>query len=93
MNGVAPGPIEGTEGMERLKDPSKKSNEGMLDFIPIARLGKPEDIANAVLFLVSDAASYITGQTLVVDGGQVLTAPNFSILYDDYRKIWKTGKL
>ncbi|MBV6492075.1 MAG: 3-oxoacyl-[acyl-carrier-protein] reductase FabG [Turneriella sp.] len=41
----------------------------MLEFIPQKRLGKPEDLAGAALFLASDGASYITGQTLVVDGG------------------------
>ena len=40
--------------------------------IPIGRLGKPDDIAHAMLFLSSDEAKYSTGQTLVVDGGQTL---------------------
>jgi 3-oxoacyl-[acyl-carrier protein] reductase len=40
--------------------------------IPVKRLGKPEDVAHAVLFLVSDEASYITGQVLKVDGGLTL---------------------
>jgi 3-oxoacyl-[acyl-carrier protein] reductase len=40
--------------------------------IPMRRLGTVDDIANAVLFFVSDEAAYITGQTLVIDGGQVL---------------------
>jgi 3-oxoacyl-[acyl-carrier protein] reductase len=45
---------------------------GMLKEIPLGRFGAPEDIGNAVLFLCSEAASYITGQTLVVDGGMTM---------------------
>jgi 3-oxoacyl-[acyl-carrier protein] reductase len=40
--------------------------------IPLARMGEPEDIANAVIFLASDKSSYITGQTIIVDGGWTL---------------------
>ena len=40
--------------------------------IPLGRLGRPEELANAVVFLASEAASYVTGQTWVVDGGQTL---------------------
>ena len=40
--------------------------------IPLERLGQPSDVANAVLFLACDASGYITGQTLVVDGGMVM---------------------
>jgi NAD(P)-dependent dehydrogenase (short-subunit alcohol dehydrogenase family) len=43
--------------------------EAELKSIPLGRVGKPNDIANAVIFLASDAASYITGQTLSVNGG------------------------
>lgn len=88
MNGIAPGPIEGTEGMDRLKDPSSDSTN-FVEFIPLGRAGLREEIASAVLYLVSDAAKYITGHTLVVDGGQVLTTPNFSILYPKYREFWR----
>lgn len=49
----------------------------MIGYLPIKRLGKPEDIANCAVFLCTDAASYITGTTIPVDGGQLLTTPNF----------------
>ena len=48
---------------------SDNIKETMLKDIPLGRVGKPEDIANAVKFLVSDEAAYITGQVLRVDGG------------------------
>ena len=51
---------------------SEKVVEGMLTNIPLNRLGETSDIAKAVVFLVSDDAKYITGQTLHVDGGMVM---------------------
>jgi 3-oxoacyl-[acyl-carrier protein] reductase len=68
VNAVAPGWIE-TAMTAELGDDFK---EQMLPRIPLARLGEPEDVANAVLFLCSDAAAYITGQTLTVDGGLMM---------------------
>jgi 3-oxoacyl-[acyl-carrier protein] reductase len=47
--------------------------------IPFKRLGKPEDVAYAALFFASDEASYITGQTLIVDGGQVLPESSLAL--------------
>jgi 3-oxoacyl-[acyl-carrier protein] reductase len=44
----------------------------ILEAIPLGRLGTPQDVANLVCFLASDAAAYITGQTLTVDGGMVM---------------------
>jgi 3-oxoacyl-[acyl-carrier protein] reductase len=44
----------------------------MQDMVPLGRLGTPRDVANAVLFLASEEASYITGTTILVDGGQTL---------------------
>ena len=70
VNGIAPGPIEDTEGMKRLLMPELK--EKITKKIPLGRFGKIKDIENAALFLTSDAASYINGVTLVVDGGQWL---------------------
>ena len=68
VNCIAPGFIE-TDMTESLKENVKAS---VLNSIPLARFGKPEDIANAVSFLVSEEASYITGVTLNVDGGMFM---------------------
>ena len=70
VNGIAPGPIEDTEGMKRLLVPELKDK--IMKKIPLRRFGRIEDIENAALFLASDAASYVNGVTLVVDGGSWL---------------------
>lgn len=70
VNGIAPGPIEDTEGMKRLLLPELKDK--LVKKIPLQRFGRIADIENAALFLTSDAASYINGVTLVVDGGSWL---------------------
>ena len=70
VNGIAPGPIEDTEGMKRLLPEALK--EKITRRIPLGRFGRIADIEHAALFLTSDAASYINGVTLVVDGGQWL---------------------
>jgi len=70
VNGIAPGPIEDTEGMKRLLPEPLK--EKITRKIPLGRFGRIADIENAALFLTSDAASYINGVTLVVDGGHWL---------------------
>ena len=67
VNGIAPGPIEGTEGVRRLTN--ERSRESAISSNPLGRMGAIEDIANASLFLCSDAASFVNGVTLVVDGG------------------------
>ena len=69
VNGVEPGNIL-TEAIELHRGAAFIKN--MEDAIPLGRLGSPRDVANAFLFLASDEASYITGTTIVVDGGQLL---------------------
>ena len=91
VNGISPGPIDGTEGMDRLSTPQAK--EEMSSMIPLQRLGSADDIAKSALFLASEASSYITGHTLVVDGGQWLSAGNFTLLSKEVQEVWKLGKL
>lgn len=72
VNAIAPGPIEDTEGMKRLvPEPVKQKLRVQ---VPLGRFGLIKDIENAAVFLCSDAASYINGAVLVVDGGHWLAA-------------------
>lgn len=75
VNAIAPGPIEDTEGMKRLVPEPVK--EKLRKNIPIGRFGRIADIERAAVFLCSDAASFINGEILVVDGGQWLSAAKF----------------
>jgi 3-oxoacyl-[acyl-carrier protein] reductase len=73
VNAIAPGSIEFPGGMwETHKTSNPQLYNAVFKSIPWGRLGKPEEIASAALFLCSDHASWITGQTLTVDGGQSL---------------------
>jgi 3-oxoacyl-[acyl-carrier protein] reductase len=73
VNGVAPGSIEFPGGVwARRKDDNPRLYNAILHSIPFGRLGHPEEVANVVLFLASPLASWITGQTIIVDGGQLL---------------------
>ena len=68
VNAVAPGFI----ATDMTAAMPEKAKEATLAAIPLRRMGEPEDVANAVAFLVSDQASYITGQVVKVDGGMVM---------------------
>jgi NAD(P)-dependent dehydrogenase (short-subunit alcohol dehydrogenase family) len=73
VNAIAPGAIEFPGGSwAAIKSMNPKMYEATLKGIPFKRLGTPEEVATATVFLASDAASWITGHTLVVDGGQIL---------------------
>lgn len=68
VNCIAPGYVD-TDMTSKLSDAIK---QGILQSVPLKRIGSGEDIANAVMFLASGASGYITGQTLCVDGGMVM---------------------
>lgn len=68
INSVVPGPIDGTEGMLRLA-PDENIRKMVARSVPLGRLGTPEDIGNACLFLASPLGGFVTGTILAVDGG------------------------
>ncbi|MDB5077117.1 MAG: short-chain dehydrogenase [Chloroflexi bacterium] len=73
VNNVSPGFVRSNPSTERQwQSYGPERQKALIDGIPLRRLGAPEDIANAVLFFASDAAGWITGQTLSVDGGSTM---------------------
>jgi NAD(P)-dependent dehydrogenase (short-subunit alcohol dehydrogenase family) len=73
VNSIAPGPIEGTEGMSRLAPGDAETS--LKKRVPLGRYGTIFEIAEALTYLVSPAGAYITGATLLVDGGTTLLGP------------------
>ena len=74
VNAIAPGSIEFPDGLwDRRKSEAPELYQRTLAKIPFGRFGQPEEIAHTALFLASPLANWITGQTLCVDGGQLLT--------------------
>jgi 3-oxoacyl-[acyl-carrier protein] reductase len=69
VNGLAPGYIRTAQALSEEHSLGPQGLEQAAEFIPMGRVGEPEDIADVAVFLASDAARYITGQTIVVDGG------------------------
>jgi NAD(P)-dependent dehydrogenase (short-subunit alcohol dehydrogenase family) len=70
VNAVSPGPIQ-TEMFDRLSKANPEAIEHLIAGQPMGRMGTPEEVANAVLWLCSDASSFVTGQSIAVDGGFV----------------------
>jgi NAD(P)-dependent dehydrogenase (short-subunit alcohol dehydrogenase family) len=76
LNALAPGPIP-TEYAWEMLNPTDKSAVGatQADAVPMGRMGTIEELANLTIFLLSDACDYLTGQTIAMDGGQMLAGP------------------
>lgn len=69
VNGIAPGYIRTAQALSEEHSLGPEGLEQAAEFVPMGRVGEPEDIADVILFLASDAARYLTGQVIVVDGG------------------------
>ena len=74
VNNIAPGIIKTHLSEALWKEP--EANEKALKTIPLMRLGEPEEVAGAVVFLASPAGAYITGATIVIDGGRIHEGPS-----------------
>jgi NAD(P)-dependent dehydrogenase (short-subunit alcohol dehydrogenase family) len=79
VNAVAPGPIESPGAARQLWN-SPEAVQRITEMVPLKRWGKPEDVGNAVAFLVSDQANFITGEILTVDGGAWLGRGTFGFM-------------
>ncbi len=71
VNVVSPGPID-TELLDRLVGGDQQVKKQQGSMVPLGRIGQPEEVAAAVIWLCSDAASYVTGHNLIVDGGYIV---------------------
>ena len=90
-NAIAPGQIVGERGRASLAEDTLEE-QASRDCYPIGRYGKPEDIANAALFLASDEADFVTGIVLTADGGLTLQSPE-ALVRPSFRLRWRDDVL
>ena len=90
VNSVVPGPIADTEGMRRLA-PTLAVQNAVTKSVPLGRLGTPMDVANAIMYLASPLAEYVTGAVIPVDGGWSLGGA--SVVGDGMANMAKKGGL
>ena len=79
VNAIAPGPFP-TEGAWQRLMPDKSFEQMYLDKIPMKRYGEHKELVNLAIFLMSDLAPYLTGESVVIDGGERLQAGQFNFL-------------
>jgi NAD(P)-dependent dehydrogenase (short-subunit alcohol dehydrogenase family) len=77
LNATAPGPFPTESAWEKLNPiPDANSSVTSVETVPLGRFGRMPELQNLILFLLSDACDYLTGQTIAIDGGQHLASPS-----------------
>ncbi|WP_440640836.1 SDR family oxidoreductase [Bradyrhizobium sp. PUT101] len=94
LNATAPGPFPTESAWEKLNPlPDTKSSATSADTVPMRRFGQMRELQSLIIFLMSDACEYLTGQTIAIDGGQHLAGPgtfaDLSVLTDEQ---WKAAR-
>lgn len=88
VNAVCPGVIMTDRNLTRHAGVAEEERQLRVESYPLRRLGTPEDIARAVLFLASDDASWVTGTNLIVDGGMSIQLAE-AVMYPPFRRLWR----
>jgi NAD(P)-dependent dehydrogenase (short-subunit alcohol dehydrogenase family) len=94
LNATAPGPFPTESAWQKLNPiPDTKSSATSVDTVPMGRFGQMQELQNLIIFLLSDACDYLTGQTIAIDGGQHLAGPgtfaDLGVLTDEQ---WRTAR-
>jgi NAD(P)-dependent dehydrogenase (short-subunit alcohol dehydrogenase family) len=94
LNATAPGPFPTESAWEKLNPiPDTKSSATSVDTVPMGRFGQMQELQNMIIFLLSDACDYLTGQTIAIDGGQHLAGPGtFADLGALTDEQWRTAR-